>query len=108
MKPKRPTFMTTAELAAAGESLYGARWRSPLARTLNLSERMIRYYERNERQIPERTAARIRQLADIGPIGFITRGAIRKAAPDLPLFRSHQIAIRVLADLSAVGVLASN
>jgi hypothetical protein len=105
MKPKRRTFMTTAELAACRRvSLWGALAVTPRANA-HLSERMIRYYERNERRIPEPTAARIRQLADIGPVGSIIRASIRKAAPDLPLFRSHKIATQVLADLSAAGLL---
>jgi hypothetical protein len=110
MKAKRPrqTFMTPAELVIAGEAVYGKRWRTPLARALNLSTRLIRYYERGQRPIREDRAAQIRKLADIGPIGFVIRGSIRKAAPDLPLVRSHKIAIQVLADLSAAGLLAGN
>lgn len=110
MKAKRPrqTFMTVTELVAAGESLYGSRWRTPLAKELKLSDRIIRYYETGERRIPEHTAARIRQLADIGRVGFIIRGSVRKAAPDLPPFRCHKIAVQVLADLSAGGLLASD
>lgn len=96
--------MTSAELATTGESLWGSQWRTPLSKALKVGTRVIRYWERGERRIPEAIAASIRQLADIGPIGQIIRGSIRRAAPELPRFQSHQIAIQVLADLSAAGI----
>jgi hypothetical protein len=108
MKPKPRSSMTPAELPAAGETVYGRRWRTPLAEALCISARMIRHYERGERPIPEDRATRIRKLADLGPIGFTIRASIRKSMPDLPLFRCHQIAARILADLTAAGWLASN
>jgi hypothetical protein len=97
--------MTSAELATTGESLYGSQWRTPMSKALKVGTRVTRYWERGERRIPEAIAARIRQLADIGPIGLIIRSSIRRAAPELPRFQSHQIAIQVLADLSAAGIL---
>jgi hypothetical protein len=100
--------MTPAELAAAGETVYGKRWRRSLAEALSISARMIWFYERGERPIPEERAAQIRKLADIGPIGFAIRASIRKTAPDLPLFRCHRMAAQIVADLSAAGWLDSN
>ncbi len=97
--------MTSAELATAGESLYGSQWRTPLSKVLNVGTRIIRYWERGERRIPEAIAARIRQLADIGPIGLIIRSSIRRAAPELSRFQSHRTAVQVLADLSAAGII---
>jgi hypothetical protein len=97
--------MTAVELAGAGESVYGSQWRTPMSKMLNVGTRVIRYWERGERRIPEAIATRIRQLADIGPIGLIIRSSIRRAAPELPRFQSHQIAIEVLADLSAAGII---
>jgi len=104
-KPRRQVFMTVAELVAAGESLYGSRWRTPLAKAVNIGTRMLWYYERGQRPIPERRAAQIRKLADIGLIGLIIRSSIRKTAPELTRFQSHNIAIEVLKDLTAAGII---
>jgi len=97
--------MTSAELAGSGESLYGSQWRTPLSKVLKVGTRVIRYWERGERRIPKAIAAQIRQLADIGPIGLIIRSSVRKIAPELPRFQSHQIAMQVLADLSAARII---
>ena len=107
MRPKRrrQIFMTPAELVAAAESLYGSQWRTPLSKALKIGTRIIWYWERGERRIPEAIAAQVRQLADIGPIGVIIRSAIRRAAPEMPRFQSHQMALQVLADLSVAGII---
>jgi len=97
--------MTSAELATSGESLYGSQWRTPLSKALKVGTRVIRYWERGERRIPEAIAAQVRQLSDIGPIGLIIRNSIRRAAPELPRFQSHEMAIQVLADLSSAGII---
>jgi len=107
MRPKRrrEIFMTPAELAIAGESLYGSQWRTPLSKALKVGTRVIRYWERGERRIPEAIAMQIRQVSDIGPIGLIIRSSVRRAAPELSRSQSHQIAIQVLADLSSAGII---
>ena len=97
--------MTPAELAAAGESVYGPRWRTALARDIHRSTRLISYYLRGEHRIPPAVAMQIRAIANIGPIGFIIRHAVRKIAPDLPMFRAHKIAREALKDLTAAGVI---
>jgi hypothetical protein len=97
--------MTPVELAAAGESVYGSQWRTPMSKALNVGTRIIRYWERGERRIPEAMAGRIRQLTDIGPIGLIIRSSIRRTAPELSRSQSHQIAMQVLADLSLAGII---
>jgi len=104
-RPHRPTFMTTAELVAAGESLYGSRWRTPLAKAVNIGTRMLWYYERGLSPIPERCAERIRKLADIGLIGLVIRSSIRRTAPELTRFQSHNVAVEVLKDLKAAGII---
>ena len=102
---QRQIYMTPAELAVAGESIYGSRWRAPLARSIGLSDRMIQYYITGEQPIPAERANHIRSLADIGQTGLIIRASIRKAAPDLQLYRAHKVARQILADLSAAGIL---
>ena len=104
-KRRRQIFMTPAELSAVAESLYGSQWRMPLSKALKVGTRIIWYWERGERRIPEAIAAKVRQLADIGPIGLVIRSSIRRTAPELPRFQSHQMAIQVLADLSAAGII---
>jgi len=107
MRPRRrrQIFMTPAELAAAGESVYGSQWRTPMSKALNVGTRIIRYWERGERRIPKAIAGGIRELADIGPVGLIIRSSVRSVAPELTQFQSHQIAVRVLADLKAVRII---
>jgi hypothetical protein len=97
--------MTPTELASAGELIYGPRWRSALAQALNRTSRTIRYYERGERRIPADFAARVRAMADIGTIGVVIRNAVKKAAPDTPIFTAHKVAIQVLSDLTAARFL---
>jgi len=97
--------MTSAELATTGESLYGSQWRTPLSKALKVGTRVIRYWERGERRVPQSIATQIRQLSDIGPIGLIIRSSIRRVAPELLRFQSHRIAVQVLADLSSAGII---
>ena len=44
--------MTPELLLAAGEALYGASWRAPLARDLGVSDRTIQRWIRGENPIP--------------------------------------------------------
>jgi hypothetical protein len=105
LKRQRQTFMSPAELIAAGELVYGSQWRKPLAEAVGYSRRMIWYYEFGERQIPEHVAICVRHLADLGPVGSLVRSSIRRAAPDLPPGRAHRIAVQILADLAGAGFL---
>jgi hypothetical protein len=54
--------MTPEELRTIGESLYGSRWQSKLARALPVSTRCIRYWLSGKRVIREVIARRIRSL----------------------------------------------
>ncbi len=95
--------MTPAELTAAGQTVFGWRWVSAMARELHLSRRTVCYYRDGERRIPAARAEEIRRLANLGPVGDLIRRSIGKAAPDLPQVRWHRIAVRVLEDLTAAG-----
>lgn len=61
--------MTPADLARYGRLLTGSpdRWRSPLARMLDVSEGFVRLMERGKddggRPVPERIARRLEELA---------------------------------------------
>jgi hypothetical protein len=97
--------MSAAELIAAGELLFGSRWRTPLAKALGLSDRAIRYYQSGERRIAPRISARVRSLVDIGPVGIVIRATVRKIGPGIPPFTAHRIAKQVLVDLGSLGML---
>lgn len=98
--------MSAAELVAAGELVFGSRWRTPLAKALGLSDRVIRYYQSGERRISPPIAARVRSLADIGPVGTVIRATVRKVGPGIPPFTAHRIAKQILVDLGSLGMLA--
>lgn len=54
--------MTTADLRAAGEALYGPRWQRRLAREIAMNERTVRRYARGDLPIPERVALLVRMM----------------------------------------------
>ena len=97
--------MTPAELITAGELVYGSQWRTPLAKALGINRRMIHHYKSGERLIPQEIALCIRRIADLGPVGSLVRSSIRRTAPDLAPARAHRIAVQILADLNAAGLL---
>jgi len=99
--------MSATELAAAGELLFGSRWRSRLAKVLDLSDRMIRFYESGERRISPAIAARVRNLVDIGPVGTVVRATIRRIEPHILPFTAHLMAKQILIDLASLGMLAN-
>lgn len=55
--------MTPAELEAAGERLYGAHWRKPLADALCVSVSTIDKMRSGARRITERSAKQIEGLS---------------------------------------------
>jgi hypothetical protein len=99
--------MSAAELAAAGELLFGSMWRSRLAKVLDVSDRMIRFYESGERRISPAIAAKVRHLVDIGPAGTVVRATIRRIDPHIPLFTAHLMAKQILVDLASLGMLGN-
>lgn len=55
--------MTPAQiLIAAGECLYGERWRAPLARDIGVAKRTVERWERETVPCPADIAARLRPL----------------------------------------------
>jgi len=99
--------ITPAEFIATGELLFGSRWRTPMAKALGLSDRIIRYYQSGERPISPAIAAKIRGLAHIGPVGEVIRTTVRKVAPEVPPFTAQLIARHILADLESLGMMAN-
>jgi hypothetical protein len=57
------TRLTPAELAVIGQYLFGARWRPPLARALNVSLRAVHFWASGQDPIPNRRAVQIAALA---------------------------------------------
>jgi hypothetical protein len=53
------TRLTPDELATIGQYLFGARWRPPLARALNVSPRAVHFWASGHEPIPNRRAAQI-------------------------------------------------
>jgi hypothetical protein len=102
---KKEYPMTPAELIAAGELLYGGRWKSALARTVNYERESIHAYASGKRRIPPRIAAQIRVIVNIGPVGIVIRSTIRKIVPELPMFTAHRITRQILVDLHSLGIL---
>ena len=103
--PGWETSMTAAELIALGQSVFGWGWRTHLSHAIGVNRRMISYWQASQRAIPPEIASKIRELADIGPVGTIIRAAVRTAAPDLMPYRSHKIAVQVLKDLLTAGIV---
>jgi DNA-binding transcriptional regulator YdaS (Cro superfamily) len=97
--------MRPMELRDLGRSVFRYGWRTSLARAIGMSRRMIAYYETGEKPIPAQRASTIRAVADIGPSGSIIRAAVRAAEPDLRPFLSHKIAVQVMKDLVAAGIV---
>lgn len=54
--------MTPDLLREAGESLYGPRWQTELARDLTVSDRTMRYWIAGDHPIPSGVWADIRKL----------------------------------------------
>ena len=54
--------MTPAELRKIGESLYGTRWQTKLARALPVSARTVRYWLSGKRSIRPVIVERIKTL----------------------------------------------
>ena len=105
VEPARKASMMPAELIAVGKSVFGYGWRGHIARAIGVTRRMIAYWQSGERVIPPERARRIRMLGDMGPVGSIIRASVRTAAPDLAPFLCHRIAVRVLKDLAAAGIV---
>lgn len=54
--------MTRDELTQAGQALYGERWQSALARTLDVSDRTMRRWVAGSSPIPDDVRAETRAL----------------------------------------------
>jgi len=108
MRKKQERPVTPGEFIATGELLFGSRWRTPMAKALGLSDRIIRYYQSGERPISPAIASKVRGLADIGPVGVVIRATVRKVAPEVPPFTAHSIARQIVVDLESLGMLAND
>src|SRR5579862_4524842 len=102
------TPMTPMELIAAGELLYGRRWKLPLARIVGYGREALLDYSVGTRRIPPFLAARVRAIVNIGPAGIAIRTSIKNSIPELPTFTAHRVAKQVVFDLTALGLLAEN
>ena len=100
--------MTPAELIAAGELLYGRRWKLPLARTVGYGREALHHYSTGRRRIPPLLATRIRTIVNIGPAGAAIRRSIKNSVPELPTFTAHRMARQIVLDLSALGLLTEH
>src|ERR1043166_79125 len=100
--------MAPAELIAAGELLFGRRWKLPLARIVGYGREALLDYSIGRRRIPTFLAARVRAIVNIGPAGIAIRNSIKKSMPEVATFTAHGVARQIVLDLSALGLLAEN
>jgi hypothetical protein len=100
--------MAPDELIAAGELLYGRRWKLPLARVVGYGREALLDYSVGSRRIPSLLAARVRAIVDIGTAGIAIRSSIKNSMPELPTFTAHRVARQIVLDLTALGLLAEN
>src|ERR1700687_4187149 len=105
-RPEPP--MGPAELIAAGELLYGRRWKLPLARIVGYGREALHRYSTGRRRIPPLLAARVRAIVNIGPAGIAIRSSIKNSMPEIPTFTAHRVARQIVLDLTALGLLAEN
>jgi hypothetical protein len=100
--------MAPAELIAAGELLFGRRWKLPLARIVGYGREALLDYSAGRRRIPRFLATRGRAIVNIGPAGVAIRISIKNSMPELPTFTAHRVARQIVLDLVALGLLAEN
>lgn len=58
------TTLTTDQLTAIGQALYGTQWQSDLARALDVNSRRVRQWLNDERPIPEWLSNELMGLLD--------------------------------------------
>lgn len=97
--------MAAAELIAAGQAMFGARWVRPLARAIGCNYRTVRFWKNSGRRIPDAAAAKIQALGVIGPVGIIVRRAVKEVIPDVGPWAAHRVAQRAVLDLLKAGLL---
>jgi hypothetical protein len=100
-----PPRMTPAQLVALAESVYGPRWRRPLARAIGRSPRLIRHLESGDRSITAQVEGEIVAALHLGPVGQIVRGSVRKAWPSCDPLKAHSISRQAESDLLGSGLV---
>ena len=100
-----PTPMLLAELSATAGAMFGPKWGKPLARAIGRSPRAVRFWKTGDRPVPPAAAEKIRELANIGPVGMIVRAAVRKVIADVAPWAAHLVAQQAVADLARAGLL---
>ena len=97
--------MTSLELAALAEAMFGPRWVRPLSRLIGWHYRSVRCWKHARRSVPLDAAMKIRAEANIGPVGVILRAAVKKTIPDADPWSAHRVAQQALRDLVRAGLL---
>ena len=100
--------MTRDELRALAVSMYGQRWRRPLARALGCDKRFIQFLERGERRITPVMAAKIRAevvLAGLSEAALLVRSVLSEEIPKATHKEVHRAAQIVVAELERRGLL---
>lgn len=106
MTPPVPT-MTPAEFVERAKSMFGIRWRNPVARLIGRSPRMVMFYVEGC-PIPPAIAEKLRQAADLGPNGTIIRDVIRRSVRELRPYESHLLAKGILDALTEAGAFGTD
>jgi hypothetical protein len=97
--------MGPEELAAIAGSVFGSRWLRPLARMLECNPGLIRSCKKGERVLSGEAAAKVRALADIGPVGEIVRRILERTIRDTRPVITHGVATAIVTELTNAGLL---
>jgi hypothetical protein len=97
--------MTSLELAALAEGMFGPRWVRPLSRVIGWRYRSVRCWKHARRSVRADAAEKIRAVASIGPVGVIIRAAVKKTMPEADPWSAHRAAQQALKDLVRAGLL---
>jgi len=91
--------MTSEELAATGQAIFGERWIRPLARAIGCDSRSIFFVKSGERAMSAEMTAKVRAFAYLGPVGLTVRDAIKRTMPEARPIDAHRAAQRAVAEL---------
>jgi hypothetical protein len=97
--------MGSEELAIAGRTIFGPRWVRPLARALDCSPALIKQCRKGQRALSGEAAARVRAMADLGPVGQLIRKVVEEAFVDARPIQTHRVASRLALELSKANLL---
>ncbi len=97
--------MTPAMLTAAGEVIFGKRWRLPLARALGCNASLIHQFLIGRCHISPELARVVRKLAYLSPTAGIILDKIKVMIPEVEHRQAFRLAKLTAQNLSDAGLL---